>query len=77
MECFILRFTGQNEAPSADLSRIRSTPGVKVLDSAPRMVLVQASPETVHRLAEGLPGWTSTREQMTRLPDPRPKLRSS
>jgi hypothetical protein len=75
---FILRFTGRGAMPDADRGRIRSTPGVVVLDdSSSRMLLVQAPPRTVGRLVETLPDWTSTPEQTVPLPDPRPKIRSS
>jgi hypothetical protein len=77
MGCFILRFKGPGAAPAADLERIRSAPGVKVVDSSPRMVLVEAPTETVRQLAEALPGWTSAPERTIPLPDPRPKVRSS
>ena len=78
MERYILRYTGGGAAPDSDLARIRSAPGVTVLDSASsRMLLVQASPETLSQLAQALPGWIPSREQTVSLPDPRPKVRSS
>ena len=78
MERFILRFTGREAPADSDLVKIRSAPGVTVLDdAAPRMLLVEASSETVGELVKSMPGWISTRERMVRLPDPRPKIRSS
>ncbi len=74
---FVLRFTGRGAAPDSHLAQIRSTRGVTVLDSASRMLLVEASPEAVSQLSEALPEWTCSPEQMIPLPDPRPKLRSS
>jgi hypothetical protein len=75
---FILRYTGRGAMPDSHLTQIRSAPGVTVLDStSPRMLLVQASPETVNQLAQALPGWTYSSEQTVRLPDPRPKVRPS
>lgn len=75
---FILRFTGRGPAPDAQVAQIRSAPGLTILDtSSPRMLLVQASPETIGRLAEALAGWTCSREQTIPLPDPRPKIRTS
>ncbi len=77
MDRFILRFKGRGET-AEDLERIRSAPGVTVLDdAASRMLLVEASSETVEGLVKSMPGWIFTREQMVRLPDPRPKIRSS
>jgi hypothetical protein len=74
---FVARFTGRGVAPDADLDRIRSTPRVTVLDTAPRMLLIEAPPETVRELGEALPGWIFSREQTKPLPDPRPKIRFS
>ena len=75
---FILRYTGRGATPDSDLAQIRSAPGITVLDgTSPRMLLVQASPETVRQLAKALPGWTYCKEQTIRLPDPRPKVRPS
>jgi hypothetical protein len=75
---YILRYSGKGAMPASDVERIRSAPGVKVLDSSsPRMFLVEASPETIRQLNTALPGWTSSHEQMIPLPDSRPKLRSS
>jgi hypothetical protein len=75
---FILRFTGRGSPPDSDLAQIRSAPGVSIVDSAsPRMFLVQASPDTVRKLAAGLSGWTYNPERTIPLPDPRPKIRSS
>jgi hypothetical protein len=78
MSHFILRFTGRGAAPDTDLAQIRSAPGVTVVDSSsPRILLVQASPETIRQLVDALPNWIYSREQTIPLPDPRPKIRSS
>jgi hypothetical protein len=78
MDRYILRFSGKGAMPASDAERIRSAPGVTVLDSSsPRMFLVEASPETIRQLNTALPGWTSSREQTIPLPDPHPKVRSS
>jgi hypothetical protein len=74
---YILRFTGRGATPDADLERIRSTPEVAVLDVSSRMLLVEASLDTVSQLTETLPSWTYTHEQTIPLPDPRQKIRSS
>jgi hypothetical protein len=74
---FILRFTGGGAVPEVDLERIRSAQGLTVVDGSSRQFLVQASPETVGRLVETLPGWISSPLRMVPLPDTRPKIRSS
>jgi hypothetical protein len=77
MDRFILRFTGRGATPADDVQRIRSSPGVNVVDSASsRMLLVEALPESVQKLADSLPNWTCSGEQTIELPDPRPKIRS-
>jgi hypothetical protein len=74
---FILRFTGRGKPPDTDLSHIQSAPGVSVLEIAsPRMLLVEAQPETVTQLAEALPRWSVSEERIISLPDPRPKIQS-
>ena len=71
---FILRYEGRG-TKSNDSERIRAAEGVKVVDQAPKMFLVEASAETIRRLAESRPGWTYTPEVEVPLPDPRPRLR--
>jgi hypothetical protein len=75
---FILRFTGRGTPSDADLARVRSAPGITVVDdSSPRMLLIQASPQAVSRLAKALPDWVHTSEQMIPLPETRPSVRST
>jgi hypothetical protein len=75
---YILRFTGRGAAPDVDSAKIRAAPGLTILDSSSsRMFLVEASSDTIRQLAESLPGWNWSQEQMIPLPDPRPKLRPS
>jgi hypothetical protein len=74
---FILRFTGRGAMPEAHRAQIHAAPGVTILDSSPRMLLVQGPHQAVKQLAEKLPGWTCTGEQTIPLPDPRPNLRPS
>ena len=78
MSHFILRFKGRGAIPESHLATIRSSPDVTVLDSSsPRMLLVQATPQTIQELVQAMPGWIYTPEQTLPLPDPRPKIRSS
>ena len=77
MSRFILRYTGQGAAPESDLARIRSASGVSVVDSTPRMLLVEAAPLRVQELAGELKGWTHAPERAYPLPDPRRKVRGS
>ena len=76
MGSFIIRYKGRGTVPAADLARIRDRPGVKVLDTADRMLLVQSSPDTADELARLLPDWLVTPEKTVPLPDARPRPRS-
>jgi hypothetical protein len=49
---------------------------VTVLDESPRMVLVEASRDTVKQLVDELAGWVFAEERTLPLPDPRPKVLS-
>jgi hypothetical protein len=78
MSRFILRYTGRAPEASSGLERIRSTPGLTVVeDASPRMLLVEASDRVLDELVASLPGWVVSREQMVPLPDPRPRVRRS
>jgi hypothetical protein len=76
MSRYILRFKGHGAIPAPDLTRIESEPHVKVVDRSSRMLLVEAAEQTIHRLAEALPGWTIAPERTIPLPDTRRKIRS-
>ncbi len=76
MSRFILRFTGSGATPEADREKVRTEGAVKVVDSSSRMLLIEASPDVAHRLADSLPGWTLSPETVVPLPDPRPRIRS-
>jgi hypothetical protein len=75
MSRFILHFTGSGAVPAADLKQIRGCSGLTVLDESPRMMLVQATPQTVGRLVKELPGWKSSAEQFIPLPDTKVKVK--
>ena len=78
MTKFILRFRGSGDEAASDLQRIRSSPGIKVLDEASsRMVLVEAREEDVRQLVESMPEWIAVEERTYQLPDPRAKLKGS
>lgn len=71
---FVLRFGGAGEKPRADVAKIRATRSLTVIDESPRMLLVDASEETLDRLMTALPEWTLSPEMSVPLPDPRPKV---
>ena len=53
---------------------IRSTPGVRVLDESPRMLLVDGEESTLREKLKGMPGWSLHPEQAYPLPDTRKKI---
>jgi hypothetical protein len=75
MAKFIVRYVGEGPRPSADAERIRTAPGVKVLDDSSRMMLVEASEAGLRQVVGSMPGWTWSPERSIRLPNPRPKPR--
>ena len=77
MKRFIVRFTGKDTPPAEDLNRIRRLPQTKVIDSSPRMLLVEAPHVALTNLVRSIPAWTVCAEEFTPLPNPRPKLRRS
>lgn len=72
---FILRYTGSGRTPAEDVDRIRSSSDINVLDSSPRMLLVEAQEIPLRSLVQSIPEWVVSEEQMIVRRDPRPKLR--
>ena len=70
-----MRYTGEGLKPAADVQRLRSTPQLTVLDDSARMMLVEASEESLKEVMGSLPGWTWSPERTIRLRDPRHKPR--
>jgi hypothetical protein len=74
MERYIVRYTRGATAPEEEKQRIRSLDNVQVLDETPRMLLVQAPPETAAALQTALPDWQVNAEQVYTAPDPHPQV---
>ena len=72
---YILRYRGEGPIPALDVERIRSLDGVKVVDSTPRMLLVEAPPDVLKQLVGSKPQWVLTEERMIPLPDTKRKIR--
>ena len=78
MSHYILRYKGKGRKPAGDVEKVKARPGLKVLDEgSPRMMLVDAPESALDALAEALPDWTVSPEQIYQLPDPRPRLKDS
>ena len=62
---FVLRYRGSGKAPPEDVARIERE--VRVVDRAPRMLLVEASGPQVAGLVGALPRWMASEEQVIGL----------
>jgi hypothetical protein len=57
----VVRYLGEGKPPAADLALIQRT--VQVLDTASRMLLVEATPDQLAGLVRSLPHWRAARER--------------
>jgi hypothetical protein len=71
---YILRYHGNGAKPGDVAARLRSTPGVMIIDETPRMILVEASDDSAIRLIASSPSWLVAEERFTPLPDARHKV---
>lgn len=74
MSRYILRYGGSQPAPLEHLQNIRATPGLRVLDQSPKMLLVDADESPLRARLERMPGWSMHPEQSYPLPDTRKKI---
>ncbi|HET7489667.1 MAG TPA: hypothetical protein VFJ85_17195 [Acidimicrobiales bacterium] len=74
MARFVLRYRGDGSPPAADVAAVRDEPGVVVVESSGRMVLVEAEPGTVEGLRARLAEWLVAPEQTYQVPDTRRKV---
>jgi hypothetical protein len=72
---YILRYAQSSSAPTDHLESIRATPGLKVIDESPKMLLVDADESVLRRKLQSMPGWSLHSEQGIPLPDTRQKIR--
>src|SRR5260370_41505656 len=77
MSRYILRYTGGGTPPAPDLDRIRTLPGLSVVDaSSPQLYLIEAT-DAAARQVEEMPSWALSLERLIPLPDTRKKIRKS
>ncbi len=75
---FILRYCGKGGKPADAVARVKAADDVKVVDdSSPRMLLVEGPKAAVEALAGSLADWVMSEERTVKLPNPRPRVRSS
>jgi hypothetical protein len=71
---YVLRYAKAPLAPEAHVKNILGTPGIRVIDKSPNMLLVDADEATLRRGMEGMQGWSIHSEQHYPLPDTRHKI---
>lgn len=75
MSRFILRYSGAGTALGELTERLRCTDGVTVLDSSPKMFLLEGRKPDLDRAVRNVSGWQLVPETFTPLPDPHAKLK--
>ncbi|HSK71959.1 MAG TPA: hypothetical protein VK892_09715 [Pyrinomonadaceae bacterium] len=73
-ERLILRYRGAGVAPAQDLEKIRNLSEIEIIDSSPRMLLVEGDLTKLHELLEQMPEWHLYPEKTIERPDPRYKI---
>ena len=68
---FVLRYRGEGPLPPADVAQVAGLAGAAVVDSSPRMLLVECDPEPLEALVDALADWVMAPEQHVPLPDTR------
>ncbi|MGA8312858.1 MAG: hypothetical protein WB755_22700 [Terriglobales bacterium] len=74
MSRYILRYGGSQSMPAEHLNSIRSTPGLKVIDESPKMLLVDGEESALREKLKEMPDWSIHAEKGYPLPDTRQKL---
>lgn len=70
----MLRYRGEGTKAAADVARIEALADAVVVDSSPRMLLVECDPEPLRQLVESLPDWVMAPEQAYAVPDTRKRI---
>lgn len=73
MDRLVLRFKGSASAYSNAVSAIEELNGVNVLDRAPKMLLVEATPSAAEELFS-MPDWGVSPETYIPVPDTRKRI---
>jgi len=74
MSQYVLQYHGDSHAPVEHLESIRSTPGLKVIDESPNMMLVGGEVSALREKLKEMPGWSINPEMEYPMPDTRQKL---
>jgi hypothetical protein len=76
MKRYVLRYRGAGKPTDLDVNRIRSIPGLKIVDESSRMFLIEATDEVGQQLKE-MPAWVVSAETFVPVPDTRKKVRQT
>ena len=71
---FVLRYRGEGALPEADVAQVHGLAGAEVVDSSPRMLVVESEPDRLGALVESLPDWVMAPDQSYTVPDTRKKV---
>ena len=71
---FVLRYRGEGARPDADVDRVRELADAVVVDSSPRMLLVESEPEALQDLVDALPDWVMGPDRTYQVPDTRKRI---
>jgi hypothetical protein len=71
---FVLRYERGGAPPEADVARVRALPGAVIVDASSNMLLVEAEPEPLRQVVDGLDGWAMAPERQYQVPDGRPRV---
>jgi hypothetical protein len=70
----VLRYCGDGPKPDADVARVHELSDAVVVDSTSRMLLVEAEPQPLRELVDGLPDWVIGPDAAYQVPDTRKKV---
>ncbi len=71
---FVLRYRGDGSKPDADVAKVQELADTVVVDSSPRMLLVESEPQRLPDLMDALPDWVVDVERTYDVPDTRKKV---
>ena len=70
----MLRYRGEGAKPEDDVAKVQRLGDAVVVDSSPRMLLVESEPEALQSLVDDMPDWVMAPEQQYQVPDTRKKI---